>query len=57
MQETTKLTKKSSTEKNKWKRARCDHVKKGNKKNQRSRFLQAYGNRNKKYTTHLKMAM
>jgi major membrane immunogen (membrane-anchored lipoprotein) len=28
-QETTKLTKKNSRRKNKWKRAECDHVKKG----------------------------
>jgi hypothetical protein len=31
-QETTKLTKKNSTEKHKWKRAECDHVKKNAKK-------------------------
>jgi hypothetical protein len=30
-QETTKLTKKNSTEKHKWKRAECDHVEKRQK--------------------------
>jgi hypothetical protein len=28
-----------------WKRAECDHVKKGSKKKQRSRILQAYENK------------
>jgi hypothetical protein len=39
MQETKKLTKKNSKGKHKWRRAECDHVKKGRKEKQRSRFL------------------
>jgi hypothetical protein len=42
-QETTKLMKENSTgTKHKWKRAECDHV----QKNQRSRSLQEYENKN-----------
>jgi hypothetical protein len=44
-QEATKLAKGNSTEKHKWKRVECGHVKK-KAKNQRSRFLQAYKNKN-----------
>jgi hypothetical protein len=56
-QETTKLTTKNSTEKHKWKRAECDHVRKKGKKTSEADSFRHMEIQIKKYTTHLKMAM
>jgi hypothetical protein len=52
--ETTKITKENSTGKHKWKRAECDHVKKGQKKRSEA---ESFRHMKIKYLTHLKMAM